>query len=258
VLWITSGSRVLLDLTMLTLLAHSPTHRAAPVSCRLEFSDEPMRVESVPTLRDGQVLQLYKGSLLDCDTGGWLWPAALVLCRWLATADGIQGSRVLELGCGTGAVGLYAAALGASEVMMTDVVPAVLALATANVELNRALWTESTHVEAAALPWGESSELGSFDWVVGSDLVYAAGAEQQLCWTLAEQLRLSEDCRIVIAQERRPLRDQRAGGTKNPDLDTTLDAFLAEATSAGLEARQIGEEGLVSVVEIKRGEGWAS
>ena len=43
------------------------------------------------------------------------------------------GQRVLELGCGCGLVGLAAAAAGASEVVMTDL---VLAMARRNLEHN--------------------------------------------------------------------------------------------------------------------------
>ena len=35
-------------------------------------------------------------------------------------ADDVAGASVLELGSGTGACGLYAAALGASRVVLTD------------------------------------------------------------------------------------------------------------------------------------------
>ena len=44
-----------------------------------------------------------------------VWASAPVLCEWLS-GELKPGDTVLELGSGTGAVGLYAAALGASRV----------------------------------------------------------------------------------------------------------------------------------------------
>ena len=41
-----------------------------------------------------------------------VWASAPVLCDWLLTQD-LRGERVLELGSGTGACGLFAAARGA-------------------------------------------------------------------------------------------------------------------------------------------------
>jgi predicted nicotinamide N-methyase len=53
--------------------------------------------------------------------GGKMWRSAGALCRWqLARQDEIRGARVLELGSGTGASGLFAAGLGASAVLLTD------------------------------------------------------------------------------------------------------------------------------------------
>ena len=43
-----------------------------------------------------------------------MWASAPVLCDWLLTQD-LRGERVLELGSGTGARGLFAAARGAES-----------------------------------------------------------------------------------------------------------------------------------------------
>ncbi|GAQ81676.1 methyltransferase family protein [Klebsormidium nitens] len=69
-----------------------------------------------------------------------LWPAAEALCHYLETAYGtisgrLQGLRVLELGAGTGLVGIFAAQLGA-DVILTDL-PGVLENLRANVALNQ-------------------------------------------------------------------------------------------------------------------------
>lgn len=54
--------------------------------------------------------------------GGRLWDAGICLLRFFAAApmETVSGKRVLELGAGTGVVGLGAAQLGASHVTITD------------------------------------------------------------------------------------------------------------------------------------------
>lgn len=54
--------------------------------------------------------------------GGIAWPAGEVLSQYLVHRgqEYLHGRRVLELGSGTGLVGLVAAKLGASGVVMTD------------------------------------------------------------------------------------------------------------------------------------------
>ena len=134
----------------------------------------------------------------------------------------MDGSTVLELGCGTGAVGLYAAALGASRVVLTDGGPAaLLSLARANAAnpSNQELWSgvqvargggdgsaaaaddesasavmsrTAATIEVSAHSWGEpAASLGEgFDWVLGSDVTYSAGAQLPLC----AASRLSSGC----------------------------------------------------------------
>ena len=54
-------------------------------------------------------------------TGGRVWPGAAAMCQLLLTLQpDVKNSHVLELGCGTGAAGLFAAALGAQRVLLTD------------------------------------------------------------------------------------------------------------------------------------------
>ena len=68
---------------------------------------------ALPRLPSGASLELtVPGYGRGFGTGGALWPAASVLCGYL-TQQELSGLAVVEIGCGTGAVGIYAAALGA-------------------------------------------------------------------------------------------------------------------------------------------------
>jgi len=72
----------------------------------------------LPPLPTGERLTIATGSLANCDTGGHLWSSAPALCRWLKSeAEMVAGKTVIELGCGTGAVGIYAAGLAARQVV---------------------------------------------------------------------------------------------------------------------------------------------
>ena len=169
--------------------------------------------DALPPLPDGRRLAIRTGETSEAGTGGQLYPAAVELCRHLAIGHGRTalpgGARqVLEIGCGTGAVGLFAAALGARRVALTDGgPPAVLALARANSEANRALWggpeedeaaaaagaaaEEEARVEVLAYSWGAAAppELRGFDLVVGSDVTYDTASHAALCACLAAQAR---------------------------------------------------------------------
>ena len=62
--------------------------------------------------------------------GDVVWPASVALARLLAHVPSFsEGQRVLELGCGLGAVGLAAGTAGAASVVLTDREAPLLALA---------------------------------------------------------------------------------------------------------------------------------
>lgn len=99
----------------------------------------------------------------------YAWPAGLVLAELLAKrwAADLAGKRVLELGCGLGAVGLVAAKLGA-HVTLADREPEALAQAQAIAEHN------SLSVETRLLDWGRVPDAltASFELVLGADIMY--------------------------------------------------------------------------------------
>eukprot|EP00434_Breviolum_minutum_P007661 symbB.v1.2.006757.t1/scaffold405.1/size210896/13 len=103
-------------------------------------------------------------------TGGTIWDAALLLSAYLRVTR-CQAQRTLELGSGTGLVGLVASRLGA-KVTFTDL-PGMLPLLEANVKEN--------HVDAEIRPlvWQDAASswisVGhSYDLVLMSDVLYHA------------------------------------------------------------------------------------
>ena len=134
--------------------------------------------------------------------GGRVWLGAHHLCEALARwPELVRGQRVLELGCGCGTVGLFAAKLGAATVTLTDGDPRALAGAARSLGL-----TGSTddRVRVSALDWrtdaadGNAADLEGpeeggrepgFPVVVGADLVYEDEQAELLPHVLAKRLR---------------------------------------------------------------------
>eukprot|EP00965_Chrysotila_dentata_P236029 6201099-Pleurochrysis_carterae.AAC.3 len=117
-----------------------------------------------------------------------VWPAAICAAEEcvLHTALDVRGGAVLELGCGTGLVGIAAALAGAASVIVTDHDEAALQLARVNVDLNSL--AEAVRVER--LDWTEPeasrvAALGPFDTVVASDPLYDVGQAEALSKTIA-------------------------------------------------------------------------
>lgn len=104
-----------------------------------------------------------------------LWPAAIALAHEIATrADEFRGKRVLELGAGTGLPGLVAAALGAS-VVLSDRSDLIVDVCRMNGERNNA-----TGVEYRVADWDEWADATRYDWIIGSDILYADTQHESL------------------------------------------------------------------------------
>ncbi|KAI0052555.1 S-adenosyl-L-methionine-dependent methyltransferase [Auriscalpium vulgare] len=136
----------------------------------------------VPHNRPDIALRLAVDAAPGC--GGIAWPAGEVLARYLARHRGppsLAGARVLELGSGTGLVGLIAARLGA-HVWITDQ-PPLLPIMANNIRINDL----APQVTAAELNWGEPLPCSipqTFDFVLAADCVYFEPAFPLLVATL--------------------------------------------------------------------------
>ncbi|KAM9305271.1 protein N-lysine methyltransferase METTL21A [Gastrophryne carolinensis] len=123
-----------------------------------------------------------------------VWDAAVVLCMYLeAGGINLQERSVIELGAGTGLVGIVAALLG-GEVTITDREVALNFLK-ANVQDN--LPEEILRrVSVKALTWGRGLEdFSAYDVIVGADIIYLEETFQDLFKTL---LHLSTENTVIL------------------------------------------------------------
>ena len=137
------------------VLVHAVTASAAGRSLLRQYRPVPIMSATsflnvaLPALPGGGRLEVIEGledagededeeALADLlSVGGTVWPSAAALCRWMCDhATCVRGANVLELGCGTGVCGLFAAALGAKHTVLTDGSRRLLALSMANREAN--------------------------------------------------------------------------------------------------------------------------
>lgn len=104
-----------------------------------------------------------------CPYFGILWPASEALGIYLAEhPELIKGKTVLELGCGLGLPSLVATHLG-GDVLATDFHPDV------EEYFQRNCRHSSLKCKYQRLNWREEkSEIGQFDVVIGSDVLYEA------------------------------------------------------------------------------------
>ncbi|XP_067894313.1 EEF1A lysine methyltransferase 3-like [Heterodontus francisci] len=135
-----------------------------------EFSGHPLKIT------------MFKGAYLG--VSAFVWEPGLVLCRYFESEKmNFTGKKVLELGSGTGIVGILAVLLG-GNVTLTDR-PCVLKQIEHNVAANIPVISRHRS-EIRALAWGDDQNNfpSDFDFILGSDIVYNPSQFQNLFQTL--------------------------------------------------------------------------
>lgn len=191
-------------------------------------------LEPVPMELGGRVLSWYRVTdgprLLESAVCGdrpadeldpfWAatWRAAQGLDRYLGHCE-LAGSRVLELGCGSGQAGVGAALRGA-QVTMTDAVGLALLVARLNA------WSVRQQVTVRRLKWdGKPLRETAFDYVIGSDLVYDSSLFSLL--ERCARLHVAPASRLLLSEPHRHTGDHfsswiRAAGWQTIERDVEL------------------------------------
>ncbi|PPR03849.1 hypothetical protein CVT26_000847 [Gymnopilus dilepis] len=138
--------------------------------------------------------------------GGLAWPAGQILANYLVQKGPsyIQGKKILELGSGTGLVGLAVGALGDAEVLITDQAP-LLPIMQRNVSLNGL----QDRVRVAELNWGSPipSDIPFPDIILAADCVYFEPAFPLLVQTLSDLS--NSETEILFCYKKRRKADKR-------------------------------------------------
>ncbi|EJD01274.1 uncharacterized protein FOMMEDRAFT_110963 [Fomitiporia mediterranea MF3/22] len=142
--------------------------------------------------------------------GGIAWPAGEVLSRYIARRprSSLLGKNVIELGSGTGLVGLVAASSGASRVWITDQAP-MLDIMRENVTLNGL--GDTTHVVEYNWGFPKPDALPSrADLILAADCVYFEPAFPLLVATLCDLVPVCGSCtEVLFCYKKRRKADKR-------------------------------------------------
>lgn len=159
------------------------------------------------------------GESLGLKTWGSSYTLARLLPQFASDSlshllGGQQGSetQVLELGSGTGLLGLAAACFWHTPVILTDL-PTIIPNLTYNVDINRSI-AEAVggRVDAAPLTWGDHSQTDErfrrphqYQLVIVADPLYDDDHPSLLAGAIHEQLSHGPDARVLVMV---PLRDE--------------------------------------------------
>jgi 2-polyprenyl-3-methyl-5-hydroxy-6-metoxy-1,4-benzoquinol methylase len=117
---------------------------------------------------------------------GIVWPSAESLVKRLLTSPSLKGKTVLDLGCGLGLCGFTAAAMGA-RVTFFDWEPRAIAIVKATAAAQE--WPDARFNYIVGDWRRPPQHLGSFDLILGADLLYEQSSPDAVAMFLARHLK---------------------------------------------------------------------
>lgn len=143
----------------------------------------------------------------DAEEGSVLWDSSRALLAHLSRSNLVHGKRVIEIGAGTGVVGVGLAQLQAKSVVLTDK-PSQLALIQRNLQRNEVCAICNVLPLSWETDWKQQqpglTKWDSFDLIVCCDCVYPTVSPGPLVDVLLALLDLNPAATVLLASEYRP------------------------------------------------------
>ncbi|QIW97435.1 hypothetical protein AMS68_002953 [Peltaster fructicola] len=185
-------------------------------------------------------LWIYEPALTADNLGHKTWASSFMLAQRLCRLkDDLPTNSILELGAGTGLVGMAAACVLCTHVVMTDL-PEIVPNLERNLKDNaEIIGATGGTCSSAVLDWRNPECLvideqrqaaQSFSLIVAADMVYSQEHPRLLTTTIEYHMRRTPDARLVVEV---PLRDA---------YDADLDILRCELANIGLTISQEGSE----------------
>jgi predicted nicotinamide N-methyase len=158
-------------------------HAISPVALPAVFIETNLRLRSVPSIPEIRLYTAHSGSGLWRLTGrsgpppywAYLWAGGAVLARhFLAEPGTVCGRRVLDLGAGSGIIGIAAAKAGAASVTAAEIDQNGIAAIGLNARAN------GVSIEIVDRDLTRCDAPAGLDLVAVGDLFYAAGLAESV------------------------------------------------------------------------------
>lgn len=188
------------------------------------------------------VVRLYEPSLTGDNLGLKTWSSSLLLAKRLPTLYSQISKRctnVLELGAGTGLVGIAAACLWQLNVTLTDL-PEIVSNLERNLQTNTELIQKyAGTVQARSLDWADTTDVpqsqdDKYLTILAADPIYSPEHPKLLVDTVQRWLRWDSDARFIVELPLRKHYDQERQDLRHHLAAAQL-ALVEEGTETGYD-----------------------